>query len=175
MYLNSRGTYVNGKSVSGSDLSKIIRESGLDQVVISAERYVPRKKVAYVEELIREAGVKEVKRTEPLRFEQTQNEKILEILSRQKGEQLKVYLNSRATYVNGKTVSASDLTKIVSESGLDQVVVSAEKYVSRKKVAYIEELIRKAGAKDVKRTEPQRFEQTKDEKILEILSRQKGE
>lgn len=153
VHLNSRSAYVNGKSISTGMLKSIIRESGLDEVIISAAPYVSDKKVAGWEEIVREAGVKDIKRAAP-RQPDGADETLRLILHRQKSDELKVYLNSRGAYINGKSISARSLPAIIRESGLDKAVISAEPYVIEAKVNGWEEAIRKAGVEDIEVTTP---------------------
>ena len=67
---------------------------------------------------------------------------------------MKVYLNSRGGYVNGKSVSKSELTTIITESGLSQAVLSAELYLSAEQIEGWETVIRKAGIEKIERTAP---------------------
>lgn len=157
IYLNSRGAYVNGKSISASDLQTIVTESGLKQAIITAEASLARDTVASWEALIRKAGIEELELTEPKRPQgQAKDAKLREVLSRQKGDQLKVYLrNATGVYVNGKSISTSELTKIAASLGLDQAIIIAEPQVSDARVSEISGLIQKSGVKDIQLSSPE--------------------
>ncbi len=162
----SRGMFINGKSISTGILSVVIQESGLKQAVITTSPGVHPDRVTEVEKRIQKDGIEKIEAKAP---KQTLREvaaesragtarnretTLREILSRQKGDQLKVYLNSRGAYVNGKSVSSSILTEIVSKSGLEEAVLTAEPYVSEDKVAAWKALIRKSGIEASKQSAP---------------------
>ena len=153
LYLNERGSYVNGKSLSRNELVTIVRESGLKEAVISAEPYLGREKVGSWEKTLRDAGIRKVKLANP-NPPADEGEKLRIIVHRQKGDVLKVYLNSRGAYVNGKSIRAVELPQLVRMAKLDKAVVSAEPYLDDKKVAGWQDLLKKAGVKKVSRTEP---------------------
>lgn len=148
VYLNSRGAYVNGRSISSSLLSKIVSASGLEEAVITAESTLTEEKVAAVQKVLETAGIKNVTRGTPKPTE-NKEAKLRLILSRQKDDVLKVYLNTRGGYVNGKSISKADVAKLVSESGLEQVEVTAESYLTDDAVAGWTTLIEKAGVEEI--------------------------
>ena len=148
VYLNTRGAYVNGRSISSSILSEIVSASGLEDAVITAEATLTEEKVAAVQKVLETAGIKNVTRGTPKQAE-SKEAKLRVILSRQKGDVLKVYLNSRGGYVNGKSITKADVAKLVSESGLKQVEVTAESYLTDDAVAGWTTLIEKAGVEEI--------------------------
>lgn len=148
VYLNTRGAYVNGRSISSSLLSEIVSASGLEEAVLTAEATLTDEKVAAVQKVLETAGIKNVTRGTPKPAE-SKEANLRAILSRQKGDVLKVYLNSRGAYVNGKSISKADVAKLVSESGLGQVEVTAESYLTDDAVAGWTTLIEKAGVKEI--------------------------
>ena len=153
VYLNSRGAYINGKSISRDNLAKIIAESRLKQAILTAEPYLDHEKVDAWEALIRKSGVKQITLAEP-KPAASNDEKLRIILARQKGDQLKVYLNSRGAYINGKSITRDDLAKLAAEAKFKQAILTAEPYLDREKVDAWEALIRKAGVKQITLAEP---------------------
>ncbi len=65
VYLKSRAAYVNGKSVTNDELLIVVRKARPEQVVLTAEANVPADKLASVKEVVRQAGVKQVKWAKP--------------------------------------------------------------------------------------------------------------
>lgn len=183
---DTTGMFVNGTSVSTSHLSTIIREAGLKKAVITTNLSVTPERVAKLEAFLQKEGVKDItkpKTLTPAEIAIASREKAARdraatlrlIVARQKGDELKVYLNSRGSYINGKSVSTKQLATIVKESGLDQAVLTAESYLPQEKVAGWTEALRKAGIKNTKLvTRKQAAAPTGDAKVREILARQKG-
>ncbi len=156
------GIYVNGTSVSPGDLKTIVRESGLDHVVITAALEVLPDRVTQVEEFLEKNGVENVESrvakltlrelTDAIRERADRNHQanLREILSRQRGDELRVYLrNGIAMYVNGKQISPKTLATIARESGLEKAVISAEQRVSQKRLDEIQAVLKKNGATDI--------------------------
>lgn len=181
----SRSMFINGKSISTGILSTVIKESGLEQAVITTSPDVHPDRVAEIEKLIQKDGIENVKAPEPKTLQQVVAESrakvardreatLREVLSRQKGDQLKVYLNTRGAYVNGRAVSSSLLSEIVSASGLEDAVLTAEGTLTEEKVAAVQKVLETAGIKNVKRGTAKPAE-SKEAKLRVILSRQKGD
>ncbi len=74
------------------------------------------------------------------------------ILDRQKGDQLNVYMNTRGTYVNGKSVNPEVLTKVIRKSRLGQAMLTAEPDVKHERVVTVMDIIRQAGISNIKLT-----------------------
>ena len=139
---------MNGRSISSNLLSEIVSASGLEDAVITAEATLTEEKVAAVQKLLETAGINIVTRGTPKQAD-SKKATLRVILSRQKGDALKVYLNSRGGYVNGKSISKADVAKLISESGLEQVEVTAEAYLTDDAVAGWTTLIEKAGIEKI--------------------------
>ena len=60
VYVDSRGTYINGTSLKAGDLPMIVRESGLDHAVITPAADVTAERLAKTEASLKDAGVKQV-------------------------------------------------------------------------------------------------------------------
>lgn len=161
-YLNSRGTYINGKQVTADELRTIVRESGLRAAIVTGAPGVHPSRVAEVEALIQENGIgktelntsdnltlREIATASRERAARHREGKLREVLARQKSNRLKVYMNSRGTYINGKQISADELQTIVRESGLDQARITAESYVNNDRITKVKAAIREAGVEDV--------------------------
>ena len=101
------------------------------------------------------------------------SEKVKIILHRQKGKKLKLYVNSRDAYVNGRSVTGDELDTIVRKSGLKSAVISAESYVGNDKIANLIKTLREAGIREIKHARPEPKE-TEEEKISRIVAQQKG-
>lgn len=163
----SRSKFVNGKSISDRQLKAIIDQAGLKHAIITADLGVHPNRVTEVKEFLTKAGVEKVESKVPVltlsevakasREQATleREAKLREVLSRQKGDQLKVYMNSRGTYVNGKSVSGDELKEIIRASELEQAVLTAEPDVVRERVVGVEELIRSSGIDDIQLSKPQ--------------------
>ena len=154
VYLNSRGPYVGGKSVPAADLPKIVRKSRARSAVLCAEPDLPRERVREVVALIKKGGVRKVKLTEPRSADELQAEKFRVIAERQEGDVLKVYLSSRGTYINGKSIKEGELPTVVRSLGTKVVVLTVEPDLPREKVAKVKELVRRGGAKKVRTAAP---------------------
>ena len=151
VYLNSRGAYINGKSLSSDHLSAIVRKSGLKKATVTAESYITQSRMTEVKKLIQKAGIQKVKTEflKPRNFKKEQEDQIRLVLSRQKGEELKVWLEPKAVYINGRSLSADALVTVVKKSGLKKVVITTEPSVSDERMTEIRKLIRQAGARNV--------------------------
>lgn len=177
VYLRGRtGLYVNGKRISMTELSEVIKQSKFKSATISAESNVPKTRVNAVQGAIQKAGVKDVKLTAPPQ-PGGRKETVLKILHRQKkkGDNLGVYLrDARRVYVNGTQISLGILTDVVKQSGVKQATITSESFVSMRRVIQVKEVIQKAGVKKIKLAVRKPVVQTQDDKIGEILRRQKG-
>ena len=166
VYVNGRSMYVNGKTVSRVALATIIQEIVFERATITNAAEVHPDRVAEVKAMIEKEGVEQVEIGTPqLTLEELavatreqavrdREEKLRTILSRQKEDQLKVYLNDRSAYVNGRSISAADIQAIIGVSGLEQAVVTAEPYVSQETVTKWVNVIREAGVSEVSLAKP---------------------
>ena len=155
VHLNSRGKYVNGKSISSNDLKELIDTISPSRATVSAQSYLAQEKIDTVMDLIRESGVKNVNHVVIKRnLEAEHAEKLRMIVARQRGDDLKVYLNSRGVYVNGKSIKAADLEEVIRQMEAKSATVTAESYLADEKVTNIVEMIKKFGVSNVKQTTP---------------------
>ena len=60
VYLNSKGNFINGKSVNSVELELVINRLGLKQAAIIVEPYVAKEKILKLEALINKAGIQDV-------------------------------------------------------------------------------------------------------------------
>ncbi|MBM82352.1 MAG: hypothetical protein CMJ78_17440 [Planctomycetaceae bacterium] len=178
VYVNANGLYINGKSLKTQQVLDAVRESGLSNVILSAESYVLPAKLDQLGTQIRKAGAKEVTRATVKKrdYKAEKEAKMRLLVSRQKNDQLKVYLNGRAAYINGKTVSADEIARLIKESQLKNAEVRFESYVAQDRVAEIEDAIKKAGIETVTKTSIKRDpKQERESKLLQILHRQRSD
>ena len=157
----SDGIYVNGTSISSSELATIIRESGLNQAIVTAELEVLPARVTELEQLIKKHGVENVESRAPLTLREVatasregaarhREANLRQILARQKGDQLNVHLKgSLGIYVNGTSISSSDLLTIIRQSRLDQAIITADLEVLPARVTEVAERIQKSGVENV--------------------------
>ena len=153
VYMNSRGTYINGRQLSSAQVTKIASETGLSEAIITTEHNVVSRRVDQVEALLKDSGIKKVSiNVHPKPAQDASTAKLKEIITRQKGNQLKVYLkNATRIYVNGKSVTLKELTKIITETGLNDVSISADAIVTAKRITEIKDFVNKTiDAADVK-------------------------
>lgn len=156
----SRSVFVNGKSISRSDLSTLIRATGLKKAAITAALNVHPDRFTEVEQWLRKDGIENVQLAElpatlsdlaalsRKRAERHQESSLREILARQQGDQLEVYLNSRSAYINGRSISGDLLVKIVAESGLKKAIITSDRSVTPLTIAVWKEKLRKAGIEE---------------------------
>lgn len=165
----TQGIYINGTQISTGTLAEVIRRSGLDHAVLSSGLEVLPARVTQMQQWLESNGVKDVKKigtaaknltlkevADAAREKVTRDReaKLRAILVGQKGDQLKLYLGEKGAFINGKTISASELGTIVFASGLEHAVISAEPYLGKEKVANWEEALRKAGVKKIEQSIP---------------------
>lgn len=156
VYVSDRGTYVNGTQLKTGELTTIATRAELQRGEISAEPHVAVERVDGTADILRAAGVKEVARTTPKFIAKEPEATVREVLGRQRGHQLGIYLRSSSAFVNGRSVSLDVLGRIVRESGLDEVVLSVERSVTKERVAEVEKLVRAAGVEKVTRKSPKK-------------------
>lgn len=102
-------------------------------------------------------------------------EKIRQILARQQGGQIKVYLSDGGLYINGKSVSANELVEVVRRSRFSQAKLTVESNVSSAKVAKATQWIKKGGVNSVQVTSLLRTTTAaQEEKLRLVVARQKG-
>jgi len=158
----SDGIYVNGTSISSSELATIIRESGLNQAIVTAELEVLPARVTELEQLIKKHGVENVESRAPLTLREVatasregaarhrEEATLREILAHQSGDVLRVYLrNGIAMFVNSRQISAKTLATVVRESGLEKAVISAEQRVPQERLKQVREVLQQNGATDI--------------------------
>ena len=196
---DARQIYVNGSSVSPAELATLVRQSGLEKAVITAELEVVPARIDEVKQLIQKSGIAKVEAPQPLalgeiaaasrqRAAQARQQKLRKVLARQKGDQLGIHLReSLGISVNGTSVSLSELLTIIGESGLDNAVITADLEVLPERVAEVEELIKENGVENVDvRTEMltlrevasasrEQAARQHEKNLREILSRQRGD
>lgn len=155
VYLDEKRAYVAGKSVTKDELIKVIKRTNARILPISADPSVKFGeirnfvKVAHengimnVEIVARKPRLKEVAQENREKAAEKSEAKLREILARQKGDDLKVYLKGSRIYVNGKSVTPDELSTLVRESGLKQSKVTAGEGVTPKRVREIESFIQK--------------------------------
>ena len=78
--------------------------------------------------------------------EQDREEKLRAIISRQKKDHLAVYINRRGAYVNGKSISSSDIKPVIKATGLKKAVITYE-IDAEQKVADWQKKLRAEGLK----------------------------
>lgn len=109
----------------------------------------------------------------PLLADAQQDSNVRQVLARQKGDVLTVYLRGRTgLYVNGKRISMTELAEVIKQSKFKSATISAESNVSNTRVDAVKGAIQKAGVKEVKLTNPPQSDGRK-ETVLKILHRQK--
>lgn len=158
VYLKGSRIYVNGKSVSQRAVSTVVLESGLKHSIIIAAPSVHDERVTEVSAFLQKYGIKsvEISSSQPtLRELATASRKeaarktettLRQILSRQKGDQLSVYLKGSRTYVNGKQISIDLLPAILRASGLEEATINATAGAEHDRVIEVKRLLRKNGA-----------------------------
>lgn len=155
VYLNSRGGYVNGKSVSHSILDTIAGESGMKVAVLTVEPYLSQEKIDAWNDVLHKAGITNIKQAIRTKQVNKSQEKVREILHRQKDDTLKVFLKSpNRIYINGKSVSSGELQTIVKKSGLRQVTLTSQPHISCQRIAEVKKLIRHGGDKTLSISAP---------------------
>ena len=144
-----------------TELSMIIRETGLNQAILTGDPGVHPKRVAEVKAWIQKEGIGKVDVVLPSQSKvaagdkqkrQLQEEKLHEIAARQKDDQLRVYLKDHTRiYVNGKSVSPRELEILSRDLGLSKATVTSEPRVSRRRVKEVRTMILTGKVKEVKR------------------------
>ena len=134
VYANSRGAYVQGKSVACQDLPGLVRRSKAAAATLCAERDLPRERVDELIQFVRRGGVRDVAVTRPKSEHEQTVERFQAIFERQEADHVAVYLNSRGIYINGKSVKPHELSIVLRYLGKDQVVITASAEVARDRV-----------------------------------------
>lgn len=175
IYVGEKGLFINGKSVNSPELARVVEKTKLTQATVSAHESIKMQKVLEVIELLQSKNVEkfslkalkdeEVDAMElrgkpsgdnPMKKPKIDEEKIGEILHRQKGETVQVYLNATGTYINGKSLNGVELDMVLKRMKPNEATISAESYISKEKIQKVEKRIRSAGIERVKK----RFKKT---------------
>lgn len=159
----SRSIYLNGKSVSIGDLATVFRETGLNKVALTAHQSVHPTRIAEIAKQLGDRGAKDVVQpqsrltiqelatTKQIQSVRNRETTLREVISRQKSDQLKVYLrDARGIFVNGKSISLSALATIVRTLKPDDAIISFEARVPSDRVNEIKRLLQKKGIKAVR-------------------------
>lgn len=196
---DANSVYINGTKVSVSELATIVSEAGLDQAVVSAAPEVLPARVTEIKELIQKNGLDDVEARAPLTLAEiaaasrekatrTREAKLRQVLARQKGDQLGVYLKGTlGMYVNGTSVSSSELATIIKESKLNDAVITASLEVLPARVDHVQEFLEKNGVESVESraakltlrelaaASREQAAKKHEANLREILSRQRGD
>ncbi len=176
LFLKGQRLFVQGKKLTDAELTLILRESKWSRAIVTVNAGVPDRCVSRVNALIRKNGLKkiEIRPTttdadrssydlQPAaRSEKAHNavkvsdadnrshEKLRVIAIRQKGDILRVFLrDSGRIYVNGKSVSQTELTTLCREMGLARAEVESGPQASQKYAEDVIESLRKSGMDNV--------------------------
>lgn len=184
LFLKGQRLFVQGKKLTDAELTLILRESKWSRAIVTVNAGVLDRRISKVKALIRKNGLKKIETraatTDANRSsdelqpaaspEKASNavkvtdadhrsqEKLRVIAMRQNGDILRVFLNhSGRIYVNGKSVSQTELATLCREMGLARAEVESGPQASQKYLEEVIESLRKSGIDNV----DQRVQQVK--------------
>lgn len=158
---DGRAMYINGVQISSKTLAQVVKKSGLKEGVLSFSLEVQPTRVKEVQQLLKDAGLNKVELGSPLlslekaahaareEAARRQKETLLTLVSRQKDDQLGVYLRPASMHVNGRQISTSILAAFVRQAKLKQGIITAREDVPAERIKSTMELLQKLGVKKV--------------------------